>query len=245
MTTVAHKRMNKRFFWDSITRELLLDAYENQVLTLEEIGVLYGVSGHTIRNAMRHFGITMRGAWETRKKRGSPFFRLSRDELKQLYCDVGLSAREIAERFGVGQTSVLRYLATYCIPIRIPRDGHGWTWKGKKKHRGYVQILLASDDPMYSMADQRGYVLEHRLVMARHLGRPLLRSEIVHHRPDVAKDDNRIEVLYLMPNPSDHSKLSPCSSCELKREIRLLHWQIKEQSEQIQNLTRALSGLNG
>ena len=46
------------------------------------------------------------------------------------------------------------------------------------------------------MADRKGRVAQHRLVMSESLGRPLLDSENVHHINGV-RDDNRLENLEL------------------------------------------------
>lgn len=57
---------------------------------------------------------------------------------------------------------------------------------------GYVYVLR----PGHSMADRQGRILEHRLVMCEHLGRPLLTTESVHH-VNGDRADNRIDNLEL------------------------------------------------
>lgn len=73
---------------------------------------------------------------------------------------------------------------------------------GKKKHsQGYI-LVYAPDHPC---RDRNGFVLEHRLVMERHLGRILDESEVVHHKNGV-KSDNRLENLQVMSR-ADHAQL--------------------------------------
>lgn len=73
--------------------------------------------------------------------------------------------------------------------------------RGKKVLRddGYILVFC----PEYPNT-QGNYVLEHRLVMANYLGRPLREDEHVHHKNGI-KTDNRIENLELLSN-SEHRK---------------------------------------
>jgi hypothetical protein len=56
-------------------------------------------------------------------------------------------------------------------------------WKGgvTMGGSGYRYVLVPPEDPFRVMANRDGYAMEHRLVLARLLGRPLRAGEQVHH----------------------------------------------------------------
>jgi hypothetical protein len=92
-------------------------------------------------------------------------------------------------------------------------------WKGGRMDAGpYISVWVGRDHPM---AMGNGRVLEHRLVMAEHLGRPLTSSEVVHHGPGGTKD-NRIENLTLASSHSEHRRLHTRLTDAQVREIRAL-----------------------
>lgn len=64
----------------------------------------------------------------------------------------------------------------------------------KLDHCGYVQVW-----------HEGRYIREHRMLMARHLGRDLLDTDVVHHINGV-RHDNRIENLELKPTSGDHQR---------------------------------------
>jgi hypothetical protein len=101
--------------------------------------------------------------------------------------------------------------------------GHGPNWKGgrilfkpSKKRTGYQgQTYVILKVPGHPNANKRGYVYEHRYVMAEKVGRPIHKTEIVHH---VNGDtlDNRIENLELRlrgGKDQPHGPLAVCPKC--------------------------------
>lgn len=122
-------------------------------------------------------------------------------------------------------------------------------WRGGKyiNDRGYMLIRIYRTDYYFPMAINKkalnsASVLEHRLVMAKYLGRILDPKEIVHHKNGV-KTDNRIENLELtsqLEHLKSHNKGYTDGYAkgyqdgqngkikELLEHIKLLEWRLKE-----------------
>jgi len=77
---------------------------------------------------------------------------------------------------------------------------------GRIKNGQYIAVLLEHDNLFIKMAKKNRYVLEHRYIMAQHLGRCLEKWEIVHHINRI-KTDNQLQNLKLVSSASNHSFL--------------------------------------
>lgn len=83
-------------------------------------------------------------------------------------------------------------------------------WKGGvtyfRKHGNYKPIkYVRCPRPFGAMARKDGYVMEHRLLVAQAIGRPLLRREVVHHG-NHDPQDNRLHNLMLFTSNRDHKR---------------------------------------
>lgn len=71
-------------------------------------------------------------------------------------------------------------------------------------YHGYVHVWIPPDNPYYPMS-QRGWIAEHRYVMAICMGRCLATRELVHHINGI-KTDNRVNNLKLIPLGESHPR---------------------------------------
>lgn len=114
-----------------------------------------------------------------------------------------LTQRAAAERLGVCLSAVERACKRLGLKTQRtgPRSGEKHTgWKGGRVQFGRYWYRYAAGHPM---ATKRGYVAEHRLLMAELLGRPLLPAEVVHH-VDGNPENNDLSNLMMFGSNADH-----------------------------------------
>lgn len=132
------------------------------------------------------------------------------DELRKLYEQAG-SCSELARWLDI-PIPTLRYRLVkagidlkkgYRSPKKVRHYGtEHYNWKGGTMIKmGYI-MEYAPDHP--DANPHKGYVMQHRLVVERSLGRYLLPTELVHHI-NGDKQDNRLENLEIT-NQSAHIK---------------------------------------
>jgi len=203
----------------------LFQKYENEGISISNIAKLFDVDTVSIRYWLIKFGIKIKtvkqGGLLRYAKR--PGIRLNYREHKWLYQKYiveKLSTKVMGKFCNVTSCTILNYLRKHKIKIRTTSENrklyfmknpniykreNSPFWKGGriKDYYGYIQVL----NPSHPNANKDGYIYEHRLVMAKNLGRALSPKEQVHHINGI-KNDNRIENLKLVNiknHPNDYA----------------------------------------
>ncbi len=141
---------------------------------------------------------------------------------------------EASPRHGKKHTPKVREVMSVNRTKVAQRGRNHPSWKGGRMiHEGYVSLLidiLPEDqrEMARKMRPNQGYILEHRLVMAMKLGRPLHYKEVVHHK-NHNRSDNRPENLAVM-------EIGPHS-----RKHRNLEWELAVALDEINRLKSLLA----
>lgn len=147
---------------------------------------LGGISTHAVA---KKFGVSVGAVYNHLKAAG--LVRTGPDQFKYTTWHISEEernrCRELGKKYGG------KYLQKAIEAHRIHGAGHK-----KLRDDGYIATYY----PDHPDANKDGYVMEHRLVMERFLGRRLEKDEVVHHINEI-RTDNRIENLMLM-TPSTH-----------------------------------------
>lgn len=122
----------------------------------------------------------------------------------------GIKPKQIASQVNRSPSFVYKTLSRYGVQFKIGRPQAGW-----RHQDGYLVSNIQYPDGRW------GLMLQHVLVMERHLGRAMRKGENVHHKNGI-KDDNRIENLELW-NTSQPAGQRPCDKIEYAVEILKLY----------------------
>ena len=138
-------------------------------------------------------------------------------EIVRRYSVDGESQQTIADSLGISQTVVSRAISRAGASKKFAAgpDHHSWVGGRHRTGGGYVARTPEPDDVIgQAMLPAGGgsYVLEHRLVMAQMLGRPLRDDETVHHI-NGQRDDNRPENLQLRQGNHGTGASLRCADC--------------------------------
>jgi transposase-like protein len=194
----------------AIAREIedrIIEDYREEGVPVRVIGERYGVTRESVFNVLRRREVPRR------RRPGGKRKEFTADELARIgeLRRQQWSVEELADEFHTGNERVIRALDNLGLPRRMRRRDAA---DRRVTNQGYVYVHIGRDDSMRSMAGPRGYVLEHRLVMARALGRPLKSSpeETVHHI-NGQRDDNRLENLQLRIGQHGKGVVMTCANC--------------------------------
>lgn len=194
-----------------------MSMYVEERMSVASIARHFDVHYETAKATLHRCGVKLRPRGAGQFRRGS---KTKVKKAASLYGQ-GMGCEAVAEKLNVSPGTVTRWLRDLGAEVRpagfqTGEDHSGWSGGRLQRTDGYTQVLIPEDDPLYCMAQQKTgkvrYALEHRIVMAHHLGRPLERHETVHHI-DGDKTNNDISNLQLRQGRHGKGTAFRCADC--------------------------------
>lgn len=202
-----------------LTARALNDEQEQEVVALaqtdmprRDLAKQFNITQITLNNILRRHGAYQHGHYAVRIQQDPAITA----EIVTRW-QGGETQRGLAKAYGVSVDTIINILLAAGQVLgkkpQLKGSAHH-SWKGRSlRNDGYMLVRVDDDDPLVCMRRTTdGYILEHRLVMARKLGRPLADSETVHHI-DGDKSNNDPANLQLRQGRHGTGVILQCLDC--------------------------------
>lgn len=183
----------------------------------ESIAAAY-TAGDTVMSIAGRFGIHASTVTRVAVRAGIPKRMPSRvvlspEDQKRLAdrYEAGEKSEDLARCFNTNLNTVTKIVRR--LGGRVRALGKPWRGDSFLTKEGYRMLSILPGDPIADpMRYSNGHILEHRLVMARSIGRPLRDEETVHH-VNGDRTDNRPENLQLRQGAHGRGASFQCAEC--------------------------------
>ncbi len=197
--------------YKDVDKDFLIENYVNTDRSVEDIRTLLDCSQKTVVRALKYHGLSVKG------RVSENVFLRDKEWLKDQYVVQKKSLRQIAKEIcstvgnvrsavmysGISTRGIKQAMMNRYTKKRMGSDAANW--KGGIRRAGVKGRYISIYSPEHPFSTQEGYVMEHRLVVEKSIGRHLNPEEVVHHLNGIS-DDNRLENLELLPSRKAHTK---------------------------------------